>query len=567
MAGARKSKRSARSQGVATAAARWEREVLAPFTKGTPEGAGGASAAPAALRRAIYTSADLRRGDDPQALGFPGEFPFTRGIYPTMYRGRLWTMRQYAGFGTARETNLRFRYLLAHGQTGLSTAFDLPTQMGLDSDDKAAKGEVGRAGVPIGSLEDMEALFAGIPLGKVSTSMTINSTAAVMLAMYLTVARGQGVPWDQVRGTVQNDLLKEYIARGTYIFPPGPSLRLTCDIIEFCAKRAPNFNPISISGYHIREAGSTAVQEVAFTLADAIAYTEAAVDRGMAVDTFAPQLAFFFNAHNDVLDEVAKFRAARRLWAHIMRDRFGARDPRSMMLRFHTQTAGSTLTAQQPENNLVRVTLQALAAVLGGTQSLHTNAHDEALALPTEKAALLALRTQQILAHESGVANTVDPLAGAYAIEARTAEIEEESAALIAKVDSMGGMVKAIQDGFPQREIHEAAWAHQRAVERGEARIVGVNLYKDGEGASRAPAIHRVRPEAEAEQAGRLRALKNGRDPARVRAALRALARDESGGLNLMPAILKAVGARATVGEICAVLREAWGEHKDRPFL
>ncbi len=541
--------------------------MLAPFTKGAPEGAAGTNAAPPTLRRRIYTSADLGAINEQARLGFPGEFPFTRGIYPTMYRGRLWTMRQYAGFGTARETNERFRYLLAHGQTGLSTAFDLPTQMGLDSDDPAARGEVGRAGVPVGSLEDMEALFAGIPLGKVSTSMTINATASVLLAMYLTVAKGQGVGWEAVRGTVQNDLLKEYIARGTYIFPPGPSLRLTCDIIEFCAKRAANFNPISISGYHIREAGSTAVQEVAFTLADAIAYTEAVLDRGMAVDTFAPQLTFFFNAHNDILDEVAKFRAARRLWAQIMRDRFGARDPRSMMLRFHTQTAGSTLTAQQPENNLVRVTLQALAAVLGGTQSLHTNSHDEALALPTEKAALLALRTQQILAHESGVVNTVDPLAGAYTIEARTAEIEEAAAALIAKVDAMGGMVKAIQNGFPQREIHEAAWAHQQAVERGEARIVGVNLFKEEGGAGHATAIHRVRPEAEAEQAAKLKALRKSRDGAKAATALRALETAEAEGENLMPAILKAVGARATVGEICAVLRAAWGEHKDRPFL
>ncbi|HEX9708666.1 MAG TPA: methylmalonyl-CoA mutase family protein [Candidatus Thermoplasmatota archaeon] len=551
-----------RARGAATERERWERETLAPFARAAPEGAAGLASAATGGKERLYTSADAPVGGAP---GFPGEPPFTRGIYPTMYRGRLWTMRQYAGFGTAAETNERFRYLLRHGQTGLSTAFDLPTQMGLDSDAPLARGEVGRAGVPIGSVEDMRALLAGIPLGKVSTSMTINATAAVLMSMYLTVARGQGVAWADVRGTVQNDLLKEYIARGTYIFPPGPSMRLTCDIIEFAAREAPNFNPISISGYHIREAGSTAVQEVAFTLADGIAYTEAVVERGVPVDAFAPQLAFFFNAHNDLIEEVAKFRAARTLWAEIMALRFAAKDPRSAVLRFHTQTAGSTLTAQQPENNLVRVALQALAAVLGGTQSLHTNAFDEALALPTEKAARIALRTQQVIAHESGVPNTVDPAAGAYAIEAKTREIADEARALIERVDAMGGMVRAIERGFPQREIHEAAYAHQRRVEAGDARVVGVNVHVDeAEGKGPRADTLKVREEAEAEQARAVAALRRRRDGRAWKAALAQLARDERAGANLMPSVLRAVGARATVGEICEVLRDAWGEYADR---
>ena len=509
-----------RARGAATERERWERETLAPFARAAPEGAAGLASAATGGKERLYTSADAPVGGAP---GFPGEPPFTRGIYPTMYRGRLWTMRQYAGFGTAAETNERFRYLLRHGQTGLSTAFDLPTQMGLDSDTPLARGEVGRAGVPIGSVEDMRALLAGIPLGKVSTSMTINATAAVLMSMYLTVARGQGVAWADVRGTVQNDLLKEYIARGTYIFPPGPSMRLTCDIIEFAAREAPNFNPISISGYHIREAGSTAVQEV------------------------------------------AKFRAARTLWAEIMALRFAAKDPRSAVLRFHTQTAGSTLTAQQPENNLVRVALQALAAVLGGTQSLHTNAFDEALALPTEKAARIALRTQQVIAHESGVPNTVDPAAGAYAIEAKTREIADEARALIERVDAMGGMVRAIERGFPQREIHEAAYAHQRRVEAGDARVVGVNVHVDeAEGKGPRADTLKVREEAEAEQARAVAALRRRRDGRAWKAALAQLARDERAGANLMPSVLRAVGARATVGEICEVLRDAWGEYADR---
>jgi methylmalonyl-CoA mutase, N-terminal domain len=557
-----KKKAPSRSNRIATERARWERETLAPFMRQAPEGAAGLnSAAPTDTKR-LYTSADTASLEGEGKLGFPGVPPFTRGIYPTMYRGRLWTMRQYAGFGTARETNERFRYLLKHGQTGLSTAFDLPTQLGLDSDSEAARGEVGRAGVPIDSVEDMRTLLADIPLGRVSTSMTINATAGVLLAMYLTVAKEQGVAWRDVRGTVQNDLLKEYIARGTYIFPPGPSMRLTCDIIEFCARQAANFNPISISGYHIREAGSTAVQEVAFTLCDAIAYTEAVVGRGMAVDAFAPQLAFFFNAHSDLIEEVAKFRAARRLWAQVMAERFGAKDPRSLMLRFHAQTAGSTLTAQQPENNLVRVTLQALSAVLGGTQSLHTNAYDEALALPTERAALLALRTQQIIAYESGAALTVDPFAGAYAVEAKTDEIEREAEALIGRVDDMGGMVLAIEKGFPQREVHEAAWAHQRAVESGNKRIVGVNAFEDA-GEAAPPTTLKIRAQAEGEQAKRVRRLRRSRDKAKVEAALRALEKGERQGANLMGPILRAVAARATVGEVCAVLKAAWGEHRD----
>jgi methylmalonyl-CoA mutase N-terminal domain/subunit len=566
MAGARKSVAKKPANQAAGGKARWQRETLAPFLKQSPEGGAGLNSAPSGKARRLYTSDDLAGAEGAETLGFPGEPPFTRGIYPTMYRGRLWTMRQYAGFGTAAETNERFHYLLTHGQTGLSTAFDLPTQLGLDSDAPAAKGEVGRAGVPIDSIDDMRTLLAGIPLNKVSTSMTINSTASILLALYLSVAREQGVAWKNIRGTVQNDLLKEYIARGTYIFPPGPSMRLTVDIIEFCAKETVNFNPISISGYHIREAGSTAVQEVAFTLADAVTYTESVVARGMEVDAFAPQLTFFFNAHNNLLEEVAKFRAARRLWARTMRDRFGARDPRSMMLRFHTQTAGSTLTAQQPENNLVRVTIQALAAVLGGTQSLHTNAHDEALALPTEKAALLALRTQQIIAHESGAANTVDPFAGAYAVEAMTLEIEQAAEALMGRIDDMGGMVHAIEKGFPQREIHEAAWAHQQAVERGDQRIVGVNAFAE-EAQAAPPRILKVRQAAEGEQVARVRGLRARRDAAKTDAALKGVAKAERTGANLMPATLKAVAAQVTLGEICGVLREAWGEHKDRPIF
>ena len=421
---------------------------------------------------------NTREIDYENDLGAPGEFPYTRGIYPNMYRGRLWTMRQYAGYATAEESNARYKYLLAHGTTGLSVAFDLPTQIGLDSDDPLAQGEVGKVGVAIDSLEDMERLFAGIPLDEVSTSMTINATAAILLSLYLAVARKQNVPFSKVRGTLQNDILKEYIARGTYIYPPAPSLRLVTDIFAFCAREVPNWNTISISGYHIREAGSTAVQEVAFTLADGIAYVEAALAAGLQIDDFAPRISFFFNAHNNLLEEIAKFRAARRLWARIMRDRFNARDPKSMMLRFHTQTAGSSLTAQQPEVNVVRTTIQALAAVLGGTQSLHTNSMDEALALPTEAAARVALRTQQVIAHESGVAETADPLGGSYAIEHLTDEIEEQASEYLKKIEAMGGMLRAIETGYVQREIQESAYRYQKAIETQEQVVVGVNRFQ-----------------------------------------------------------------------------------------
>ena len=434
----------------------------------------------------MYTPLDVGEQDYGRDLGFPGEYPFTRGVQPTMYRGRFWTMRQYAGFGTAEESNRRYQYLLQQGQTGLSVAFDLPTQMGYDSDHPMVAGEVGKVGVAIDSLADMETLFQGIPLDKVSTSMTINATASILLCMYIAVAEEQGVAPKQLTGTIQNDILKEYIARGTYIFPPAPSMRLITDTFAFCAAELPRWNSISISGYHIREAGSTAVQEVAFTLADAIAYVEAAVGAGLDVDGFGPQLAFFFNAHNNLLEEVAKFRAARRLWAHIMRERFGAKDPRSWMLRFHAQTAGSTLTAQQPENNVVRVALQALAAVLGGAQSLHTNSRDEALGLPTEDAVRIALRTQQILAHESGVADVVDPLGGSYAVEALTARIEADAQAYLDKIDRMGGMLRAIEMGFVQKEIQEAAYQAQRALEEKRQVVVGVNEFVS-EGAARVP--------------------------------------------------------------------------------
>jgi methylmalonyl-CoA mutase N-terminal domain/subunit len=425
-----------------------------------------------------FNPENTRAIDYEKDLGDPGEFPYTRGIYPNMYRGRLWTMRQYAGYATAEESNTRYKYLLAQGTTGLSVAFDLPTQIGLDSDDPLALGEVGKVGVAIDSLEDMERLFAGIPLDEVSTSMTINATAAILLSLYLAVARKQGVPFSKVRGTLQNDILKEYIARGTYIYPPAPSLRLVTDIFAYCAREVPNWNTISISGYHIREAGSTAVQEVAFTLADGITYVEAALAAGLEIDNFAPRVSFFFNAHNNLLEEIAKYRAARRLWARIMRDRFSARDPRSLMLRFHTQTAGSSLTAQQPEVNVVRTTIQALAAVLGGTQSLHTNSMDEALGLPTETAARIALRTQQVIAYESGVADTADPLAGSYAIEHLTDEIEEQALEYLKKIEAMGGMLRAIETGYVQREIQESAYRYQKAVETQEQVVVGMNRFQ-----------------------------------------------------------------------------------------
>jgi methylmalonyl-CoA mutase, N-terminal domain len=494
-------------------------------------------------------------------LGDPGAFPFTRGIRRNMYRGRLWTMRQYAGYASAEESNARYKYLLSQGTTGLSVAFDLPTQIGLDSDHPLAAGEVGKVGVAIDSLEDMLALFDGIPLAEVSTSMTINATAAILLSLYLAVARKQGVAFENVSGTLQNDILKEYIARGTYIFPPQPSLRLITDTFAFCAAEVPNWNTISISGYHIREAGSTAAQEVAFTLADAIAYVQAALKAGLEVDDFAPRISFFFNAHNNLLEEVAKFRAARRLWARIMRDRFQARDPRSMMLRFHTQTAGSTLTAQQPEVNVVRTTIQALAAVLGGTQSLHTNAMDEALALPTEESARLALRTQQVLAYESGVADTADPLAGSFAIEQLTTEIEQRAVDYLDKIDALGGTLQAIESGYIQREIQNAAYEYQKAVESDDAVVVGVNRFQD-EGGSRVNTL-RVDPAIEKAQVERLQALRARRDQVAVEASLVRLDESARGTENVLPRMLECVEALATVGEISDRLRTVWGEYRE----
>jgi len=537
----------------------WEDEVLNPALRKAPE-----------RRPHFETSSDiplerLYRPSAPDAayaaqLGYPGRYPFTRGIQPTMYRGRLWTMRQYAGYATAEDSNRRYKYLLAQGQTGLSVAFDLPTQIGYDADDPMALGEVGKVGVSISSLEDMARLFEGIPLDQVSTSMTINAPAGVLLALYIAVARRQGVAPRQLRGTIQNDILKEYIARGTYIYPPAPSMRLITDIFSYCRAEVPQWNTISISGYHIREAGSTAVQEVAFTLANGIAYVQAALDAGLPVDEFASQLSFFFNAHNQFLEEIAKFRAARRMWAKIMRERFRALDPRSWMLRFHTQTGGSTLTAQQPNNNVVRVALQALAAVLGGTQSLHTNSLDEALALPTQSAVTVALRTQQIIAHESGVADTVDPLAGSYAIEALTDEIELRANAYLEKIDALGGALRAIEVGFVQREIQDAAYRWQQAVERKEAIVVGVNEFES----DAVTDIERLRvdPAIEAQAAQRLAALRAGRDPAAHAAQLERLTNAAAGRDNLMPLLIDCVEHDVTVGEICHTLRRVWGEYR-----
>ncbi len=540
----------------------WEKEVLEPALERFPE-----------RRERFATSSDIELprfllppDPDPdylETLGFPGAYPFTRGVQPTMYRSRLWTMRQYAGYATAEETNARFRFLLSQGQTGLSVAFDLPTQIGYDADHPMASGEVGKVGVSISSLDDMRRLFADIPLDQVSTSMTINAPAAILLAMYIAVAKEQGVEPRRLRGTVQNDILKEYVARGTYIFPPGPSMRLVTDIFRYCAREVPRWNTISISGYHIREAGATAVQEVAFTLANAIAYVEAAIEAGLEVDRFAPRLAFFFNAHNHFLEEIAKFRAARRLWARIMRERFRAQDPRSWRLRFHTQTAGSTLTAQQPENNVVRVTLQALAAVLGGTQSLHTNSRDEALWLPTEESVRIALRTQQIIAHEAGVADTVDPLAGSYLIEHLTDEIERRAMAYIERIDAMGGALAAIERGYIQAEIAESAYRYQQAVERGEQIVVGVNAFTTPEEAGTRLKRLVVDPAIEARQRERLAALRARRDNGRVAELLSHLERaartpDEP----LMPLFIEAVEHDVTLGEICGLLRQVWGEYR-----
>ncbi|WP_018130311.1 acyl-CoA mutase large subunit family protein [Effusibacillus pohliae] len=512
----------------------------------------------------LYTPKNGDEQEYLEKLGFPGEYPYTRGIQPTMYRGRYWTMRQYAGFGSAEETNERFRYLLEQGQTGLSTAFDLPTQIGYDADDPMARGEVGKVGVSISSLADMETLFKGIPLDKVSTSMTINAPASVLLAMYIAVGEKQGVSPDRLSGTIQNDILKEYVARGTYIFPPKPSMRLITNIFEYCAEKVPNWNTISISGYHIREAGSTAVQEVAFTLSNAIAYVQAAIDAGLPVDKFAPRLSFFFNAHNNFFEEIAKFRAARRIWAKIMRYRFKAENPKSWQLRFHTQTGGSTLTAQQPDNNIVRVTIQALAAVLGGTQSLHTNSRDEALALPTEESARIALRTQQIIAYESGVADTVDPLGGSYYIEALTDEIEARVWEYIEKIDDLGGAVTAIEQGYMQREIQQAAYQTQKAIESGEQIVVGVNKFKlDHEPQ---PELLRVNPELGRIQAERLAKLRSERNNEEVQKRLQSLKQAAEGQDNLMPYILDAVRVYATTGEICNVLRSVFGEYRPALF-
>ncbi len=510
----------------------------------------------------LYTPADIAGLEEDRDLGRPGEFPFTRGVQPTMYRGRLWTMRQYAGFSTAADTNERFRYLLSQGQTGLSVAFDLPTQTGYDSDASEALGEVGRVGVPIATIEDMETLLADLPLGEVTTSMTINATAAILLAFYVAVADRRGIPRSRLGGTVQNDILKEYIARGTWIYPARHSMRLVTDVFEFCAAELPRWNTISISGYHMREAGATAAQELAFTLADGIAYVEAARARGLDVDRFAGRLSFFFASWSELFEEVAKFRAARRMWARIMRDRFGAQDPRSMMCRFHTQTAGSSLTAQSIDNNVVRTTVQALAAVLGGTQSLHTNSRDEALALPTREAARLALRTQQILAHESGVTETPDPLAGSYFVESLTDQLEAAANQYIEQIDRMGGAIAAIEAGFQQRSIQEAAYQVQRRIETGDLVVVGVNRFQDEDGGG-SPPIMRIDPAAEADQVARLRAFRERRDEQAAQDALGRLRTAAGGTDNLVPAIIEAVNAGATLGEVSDRLRQAWGAHRE----
>jgi methylmalonyl-CoA mutase N-terminal domain/subunit len=539
---------------------KWEKETVSKSFEKLPERGEFVTSSDIPVNR-VYTPIDIADSNYMRELGFPGEYPFTRGVYPTMYRARFWTMRQYAGFGTAEQTNQRFKYLLEHGQTGLSVAFDFPTQVGYDCDHPMARGEVGKAGVSISTLRDMETVFDGIPLDKITTSMTINAPTNVLLAMYITVGQKNGVPQSKLGGTVQNDILKEYVARGMYIFPPKPSMRLVTDIFEYCSQHMPQWNTISVSGYHIREAGATAVQEVAFTLANAVAYVQAAVDRGLDLDKFAGRLSFFFAAHNNLLEEVAKFRAARRLWARIMRDRFGAKNPGSWMLRFHTQTSGVSLTAQQPYNNIVRVAMQALAAVLGGTQSLHTNSFDEAYALPSEQAVTVALRTQQIIAYESGAADTVDPLAGSYYVESLTNEIEERAARYIEQIDAMGGAVAAIEKGFIQREITESAYRFQREVEAKKRIIVGVNEFAAEE---EAPIkILRIDPEIEKKLGERLKQIKQQRNQEKVKEVLNKLQKTaEQENANLMPFILEAVKEYATLGEICDTLREVFGEYK-----
>ena len=538
----------------------WEEQTLKPALSRAPERRERFETTSGIEVKRLYTPQDRAEEQYVEQVGFPGTYPFARGVQPTMYRGRLWTMRQYAGFGTAEESNHRYRYLLEQGQTGLSVAFDLPTQMGRDSDHPRARGEVGRVGVAIDSLADMETMLAGIPLGKVTTSMTINATAAILLALYLAVAEKQGVGWNKVGGTIQNDILKEYIARGTYIYPPAGSMRIITDIFAFCTKEVPNWNTISISGYHIREAGSTAAQEIAFTLSDGIAYVEAAIKAGLSVDEFGTRLSFFFNVHNNFLEEVAKFRAARRLWARIMKDRFGAKDPRSMMLRTHAQTAGSSLTAQQPDNNVVRTTIQALAAVLGGTQSLHTNSKDEALALPTEDSVRLALRTQQIIAHESGVSDSIDPLAGSYCIEELTDELERKAQDYIGAIDKLGGAVRAVELGYQQREIHNAAYQYQQEIERKSRIIVGVNEFTLAE--EPVPELLRIDPELEERQKAKLAAVRAERNQAAAERAVRQVESTARGQDNLMPAIIEAVRVYATLGEIADAMRRVFGEYE-----
>jgi methylmalonyl-CoA mutase N-terminal domain/subunit len=539
----------------------WEEKTLDPALQRRPERRSRFTTVSDLPIERLYAAEDLEGWNPADKLGFPGEPPFTRGVYPSMYRGRLWTMRQFAGFGSAEDTNRRFRYLLDHGQGGLSTAFDLPTLMGKDSDDPLAEGEVGREGVAIDTLADMEVLFDSIPLDEVSTSMTINAPAAVLLAMYLAVAEKQGVPLEALNGTIQNDILKEYIAQKEWIYPPHPSMRIITDMMAYCAKHVPKWNTISISGYHIREAGSTAVQELAFTLADGIAYVQAGLDRGMPIETFAPRLSFFFNSHNDFFEEIAKLRAARRLWATTMRDRFGATDQRSWMLRTHVQTAGCSLTAQQPLNNVVRVAIQALAGVLGGTQSLHTNSMDETLALPTEQSARLALRTQQIIAEESGVTNTIDPLAGSYFVEALTDRMEAAASDYIRRIDEMGGMIEAIEQGFPQKEIAEASYLYQKQLDEGEKTVVGVNRYIEGD--DHQVQLLRIGPEVERAQLERLRRTRAQRDAARFDAALRRLEDAARTDDNLMPHIFEAVRAYASVQEICDTLKKVFGIYRE----
>lgn len=538
----------------------WEKNKINPTLVKRPERKEKFTSTSGINLKRVYTPADISKTDYERDLGLPGEYPYTRGVQSTMYRGRFWTMRQYAGFSTAEESNKRYKYLLQQGTTGLSVAFDLPTQIGYDSDHPLSEGEVGKVGVAIDSLADMETLFDGIPLDKVSTSMTINAPAAVLLAMYIAVAEKQGVLPDKLDGTIQNDILKEYIARGTYIFPVGPSMRLITDIFEYCAKNVPKWNTISISGYHIREAGATAVQEVAFTLADGIAYVDAAIKAGLEVDKFAPRLSFFFNSHNNLLEEVAKFRAARRIWARIMKERFNAKDERSMMLRFHTQTAGSTLTAQQPDNNIVRVAIQTLAAVLGGTQSLHTNSRDEALALPNEDSVRIALRTQQIVAYESGAADVVDPLAGSYYVESLTNEIENKAMEYINRIDNMGGMAKAIEAGYVQKEIQDAAYSYQMDVESEKQIVVGVNKFQIDEKPPKG--LLRVDLSVGEEQKRKLMELRERRDNAKAAETLEALKRAAETDENLMPHILGCVKCYCTLGEICGILREVFGEYQ-----